>query len=152
MAGRVVRVEVILLVRRKIREDAWPIALLQHVFAVVGAVDLDPWFHEVHACDAVPADDHGHHDAWTELRSVCAEKIGAVHALPGAVHPKPEVLRVLEILAFVDLLVAEEDPLQVQSWQRGSLAHAEPSTKSEADTATEREATETGSKPRPAEI
>ena len=66
--GRVVRVEVILLVRCQIREDAWPIALLQHVFAVVGAVDLDSWFHKVHACDAIPANDHGHHDAWIELR------------------------------------------------------------------------------------
>ena len=132
MAGRVVRVEVILLGRRKIREDAWPIALLQHVFAVVGAVDLNPWFHKVHACDAIPSSDHGHHDTWIELGPVCAEKGGAVHALPGAVHPIP-------------VFVAEEDPLQVQSWQRGSLAHAEPSTKSEADTATERQATETGS-------
>ena len=122
VAGRVVCVEVILLGRRKIREDAWPIALLQHVFAVVGAVDLDSWFHKVHACDAIPANDHGHHDAWIELRSVCAEKGGAVHALPGAVHPMPEVLRVLEILAFVDLFITEEDSLQVQCWQRGSLA------------------------------
>ena len=144
VAGRVVRVEVIWFVRRKIREDAWPIALLQHVFAVEGAVDLDSWFHKVHACDAVPANDHGHHDAWVELRSVCAEKIGALHALSGAVDPKPEVLRVLEILAFVDLFVAEEDPLQVQCWQRGSLAQAEPSTKSEADQATERQATANG--------
>ena len=38
--------------RSKIREDAWPIALRQHVFAVAGTVDLDPWFHKVHACDA----------------------------------------------------------------------------------------------------
>ena len=122
VAGRVVCVEVILLGRRKIREDAWPIALLQHVFAVVGAVDLHSWFHKVHACDATPANDHGYHDAWIELRSVCAEKGGAVHALPGAVHPMPEVLRVLEILAFVDLFITEEDSLQVQCWQRGSIA------------------------------
>ena len=60
VAGRVVRVEVILLVRRKIRDDAWPIAFLQHVFAVVSAVDLNPWFHKMYACDAVPADDHYH--------------------------------------------------------------------------------------------
>ena len=149
VAGRVVRVEVILLVRRKIREDAWPIALLQHVFAVVGAVDLDSWFHKVHACDAIPANDHGHHDAWIELRSVCAEKGGAVHAFPGAVHPMPEVLRVLEILAFVDLFITEEDSLQVQCWQRGLLAQADPITKPETDQATERQATENGSRSDP---
>ena len=145
VAGRVVRVEVIPFVRRgKIREDAPPIALRQHVFAVVGTVDFDPWFRKVHACDAIPSNDHGHHDAWIELRPVCAEKIGAVHALPGAVHPTPEVLRVLEILALVDLFVAEVDTLHVQCWQRGPLAQAEPSTKPETDTATERQATETG--------
>ena len=66
---------------------------------VVGAVDLDPWFHKVDAFDAVPADNHGHHDAWIEVRSVCAEKGGAIYALHGTVHPKPEDLRVLEILA-----------------------------------------------------
>ena len=126
VAGRVVRVEVIPLVRRrKIREDARSMALRQHVFAVVGTVD---WFQKVHACDASPSNDHGHHDTWIELRPVYAEKIGAVHALSGAVHPMPEVLRVLEILALVDLFVAEVDPLHVQFWQRGPLAQAEPST------------------------
>ena len=88
MAGRVVGVEVIPFVRRrKIREDAWPVALRHHVFAVVGTADLDPWFHKPHACDAIPVNDHGHHDAWIELRPVCVEKIGGVHALPGCGPP-----------------------------------------------------------------
>ena len=64
------------------RESARPIALRQHVFAVVSTVDLDPWFHKVHPCDAIPSYDHCHHDTWIELRPVFAEKIGAVHALP----------------------------------------------------------------------
>ena len=40
--------------RRKIREDAWPTALRQNVFATDGTADLDPWFHKAHACDAIP--------------------------------------------------------------------------------------------------
>ena len=86
-----------------------------------------------------------------ELRPVCAEKVGAVHALPGATHPIPEVLRVLEILALVDLFIAEVDPLHVQSWQRRPLAQAERSTKPETDRATERQAT-TGKQLRSAQL
>ena len=71
--GRLVRAEVIPFVRRrKIREDARPLALRQHVFAVEGTVDLDPWFHKGHACDAIPTNDHGHHDTWTET-CLCGE-------------------------------------------------------------------------------
>ena len=97
------------------------------MFAVAGTVDLDPWLHKVHACDAIPFNDHA-----------TAEKIGAVRALSGSVHPIPEILRLLEILALVELFVTEVDPLHVQCWQRVPLAQAEPSTKPETDTATER--------------
>ena len=77
--------------------------------------------------------------SWLSFPTVWAEKIGAVCALPGAVHPILEVLRVLGLLALVDLSVAEVDPLHVQCWQRRFLAQAEPSTKPETDTATGRQ-------------